>query len=88
MNGFKQFLVGGFFVISGAAFAGPVNVNTADAKTIDKELDGVGTAIAAAIVEERAKGPFKDAADFQKRVSGVGPKLIEKNKANLKFSDK
>lgn len=69
-----------------AAFAGPVNVNTADAKTLAKELDGVGDAIAAAIVEERKNGAFKDAADLNKRVKGIGDKTIEKNKANLKFS--
>ena len=68
-----------------SAFAGPVNVNTADAKTLAKELDGVGDKTADAIVEERKKGPFKDAADLNKRVKGVGDKTIEKNAANLKF---
>lgn len=72
-------------LFSFSAFAGPVNVNTADAKTLAKELDGVGEVIAAAIVEERKNGPFKDAADLDKRVKGVGPKTIEKNQANLKF---
>lgn len=70
------------------ALAGPVNVNTADAKTLAKELDGVGEKIAEAIVAERAKGPFKDAADLKKRVDGIGDKIIEKNKENLRFSDK
>lgn len=68
------------------AFAGPVNVNTADAKTLAKELDGVGDKISNAIVEERKKAPFKDAADLNKRVDGIGNKTIEKNQANLKFS--
>lgn len=68
------------------ALAGPVNVNTADAKTLAKELDGVGEKIANAIVEERKKAPFKDAADLNKRVDGIGDKTIEKNQANLKFS--
>lgn len=69
------------------AFAGPVNVNKADEKALAKELEGVGDKIAKAIVEERKKGPFKDAADLKKRVDGIGDKTIEKNAANLKFSD-
>lgn len=73
-------------VFSLSVFAGPVNVNTADAKTLAKELEGVGEKTADAIVEERKKAPFKDAADLKKRVDGVGDKTVEKNAANLKFS--
>lgn len=69
-------------------WAGPVNVNAADAKTIAKELDGVGEKLAEAIVAERARGLFKDAADLAKRVKGIGDAIIGKNQANLKFSDK
>ncbi len=46
----------------GAALAGPVNLNTADAATLARELDGIGPAKAQAIVEYRQKnGPFKSA---------------------------
>lgn len=69
-----------------SVWAGPVNVNTADAKTIAKELAGVGDKIAEAIVTERAKAPFKDASDLAKRVKGVGDAIIAKNKDNLKFA--
>lgn len=72
-------------ILPALASAGPVNVNTADEKTLDKELTGVGPKTAAAIVKERANGPFKDAADLKKRVKGVGNKTIESNAANLKF---
>ena len=76
-------------LFSAAAWAGPVNVNTADAKTLAKELDGVGEVVAAAIVAERdAKGPFKSAEDLTKRVNGFGEKTLEKNRANIKLSDK
>lgn len=68
------------------ALAGPVNVNTADANTLAKELVGVGPKTAEAIVEARKAGPFKDAADLKKRVKGIGDKTIEKNAANLKFA--
>jgi competence protein ComEA len=48
-----------------AAYAGPVNVNTADAETISAELQGVGISKAIAIVEYRkANGPFKSADDL------------------------
>lgn len=83
----KQFLAAALLsVFSLSVHAGPVNVNAADAKTLAKELDGVGEKTADAIVDARKDGPFKDAADLNKRVKGVGDKTIEKNKANLKFS--
>jgi competence protein ComEA len=67
------------------AIAGPVDVNTADAKTLARELQGIGPAKAEAIVSHREKnGPFKSADDLAK-VKGVGKKLVEQNKANLKF---
>ncbi|MGH8198736.1 MAG: ComEA family DNA-binding protein [Steroidobacteraceae bacterium] len=67
------------------AIAGPVDVNTADAKTLARELQGIGMAKAEAIVSYRQKnGPFKSADDLAK-VKGVGKKLVEQNKANLKF---
>jgi len=66
------------------AFAGPVNVNTADATTIARELKGIGLSRAQAIVEYREKnGPFKSADDLAK-VKGVGMKVVEQNRANIK----
>jgi len=67
------------------AIAGPVDVNSADAKTLARELDGIGKSKAEAIVTYREKnGPFKSADDLAK-VKGLGKKLIEQNKPNLKF---
>jgi competence protein ComEA len=67
------------------AIAGPVDVNTADAKTLARELQGIGMAKAEAIVTYREKnGPFKSADELAK-VKGLGKKLIDQNKANLKF---
>jgi competence protein ComEA len=72
-------------LLAPAAIAGPVNVNTADAKTLARELDGVGMAKAEAIVSYRQKnGPFKSAEDLA-RVKGLGKKTIEQNKSNLRF---
>ncbi|WP_394752039.1 ComEA family DNA-binding protein [Crenothrix sp.] len=65
------------------AFAAPVNINTADAKTISDSLNGIGQKKAEAIIKYRTeKGPFK-AADDLTNVSGIGPKTVEKNKADI-----
>lgn len=72
------------FLLPLAAIAGPVNVNTADAKTIARELKGIGLSRAQAIVDYREKnGPFKTADDLAK-VKGVGMKVVEQNRANIK----
>jgi len=72
--------------IGGVAFAGPVNVNTADAETISAELQGVGIAKAIAIVEYRqANGPFKTADDLA-QVKGIGERTVEINRKNILVS--
>ncbi|MDH4047677.1 MAG: helix-hairpin-helix domain-containing protein [Gammaproteobacteria bacterium] len=64
-------------------FAGPVNVNTADAETISQELQGVGLSRAQAIVEYRkANGPFKSAEDLI-AVKGIGERTLEINRENI-----
>lgn len=62
------------------AFAAtPVNINTADAQTIAKALDGIGMAKAKAIVAFREEhGPFKS-VDELSQVKGVGPSMLERN---------
>ena len=73
--------------IAGIAIAGPVNVNTADAETIARELQGIGNARAAAIVEWRIKhGRFESVEDL-KNVKGVGQKIILQNRQNIRFED-
>jgi competence protein ComEA len=72
-------------LLSFAAFAGPVDINTADAKTIARELKGIGLARAKAIVEYREKnGPFRSADDLS-RVKGLGARVIEQNRANIRI---
>lgn len=61
----------------GMAFA-QVDVNKADAAALDS-IKGIGPAKSKAILAERAKGEFKDWADFEQRVKGIG----EKNAAKL-----
>ena len=68
------------------SFAGPVDINTADAETISAELNGIGLAKAKAIVEYREKyGPFKSADDLS-LVKGVGDKTVELNRANIRVT--
>ena len=83
----KVILVASLLMASGWASAAPVNVNTADAATLAKNINGVGAKKAQAIVTYRkTNGPFKSIDDLLK-VKGIGQKIIDKNKADLIFSD-
>lgn len=67
--------------------AGPVNINTADEEALAKELEGVGPALAAAIVRDREEnGPYKTAEEIT-RVSGIASRVLEMNKGNILVSD-
>ena len=70
--------------LAGAAIAGEtVNINTADAATIDRVLVNVGPAKAQAIVDYRkANGAFKSAEQLA-MVKGIGLKTVEKNRARI-----
>jgi len=67
------------------AAAGPVDINSADAVTIAKELQGIGLSRAKAIVDYREKnGAFKSADDLRK-VKGIGARTLELNRANIRI---
>lgn len=73
-------------IFSVNAFAAPVNVNTADAKTISESLKGIGQKKAAAIVKYRKQyGEFKTIDDLAK-VSGIGQKTLAINKTDILLS--
>jgi len=61
---------------SGIAFA-QVDVNKADVAALDG-VKGVGPSMSKAILDERAKGEFKDWSDLQSRVKGLGEKKSAK----------
>lgn len=82
-NIIRTFTAAVVMIISSAATAGPVNVNTADAKTIAKELQGIGATKAEMIVAYREQnGPFKSANDLRK-IKGIGKRTIDKNRQDI-----
>ena len=85
MKSFKHFLYLTICTLTMplVVYAGPVDVNTADAETISAELQGVGLSKALAIVDYRkAHGPFKSADDLT-MVKGIGERTVEINRANI-----
>ncbi len=68
-----------------AASSSRVNVNTADAATLARLLNGVGEKKAEAIISYRkTNGPFSSLAQLE-QVDGIGPATIEKNKHLIVF---
>lgn len=66
------------------ADAGPVDINTADAATIARELNGVGESRARAIVEFREKNGRFASPDDVLKVSGIGPQVLKLNRDNIR----
>lgn len=68
--------------VSAAAQGTKVNINRASLTEL-QQLSGVGQKKAEAIIQYREQhGPFKAVNDLQ-NVKGIGPKLLEKNRARL-----
>lgn len=68
-----------------SAWGGPVDINTADASTLAKELNGVGPARAQAIVAYRNEhGPFKSVDDLR-LVKNLPQKVIDSNRDLLRM---
>lgn len=63
--------------IAMAASAGAADVNTADQATLES-IKGIGPDLSERILDERSKMPFKDWADFRRRVKGLGARNTEK----------
>jgi competence protein ComEA len=69
--------VGGTGTTTGPGGAAIVNINTADETTLET-LNGVGPALATAIIQYRTEhGPFTS-VDQLDDVSGIGPATLEK----------
>lgn len=67
--------------------AGPVNINTADAEMLAAELDGIGPALAEAIVRDREQNGRYETPDAIMRVQGIGPRVLEDNRENILVDD-
>ena len=81
------FAVAALLACMGMAFA-QVDVNKADQAALDS-VKGIGPAKSKAIMTERAKGEFKDWADFEQRVKGIGEKnAIKLSEAGLMVNGK
>jgi competence protein ComEA len=69
-----------------AAQAGKVDLNGADASTLQKELSGIGEAKAKAIVAYReTNGPFAS-VDELLEVKGIGKAILDRNRDKLEVN--
>ena len=86
---FKKLMLGIATLAATMSFAfAQVDVNKADAAALDS-IKGIGPAKSTAILEERKKGEFKDWADFEHRVKGIGGKNAAKlSEAGLQVNGK
>jgi competence protein ComEA len=86
---FKKLLLAVATLIATMSFAfAQVDVNKADAAALDS-IKGIGPAKSKAILEERKKGDFKDWADFETRVKGIGEKnAVKLSQAGLTVNGK
>lgn len=85
MNRFTRLLLGAAVVLLMPLYswAGPVNINTADAETLAAELNGIGLSKAQAIVQYRTtNGPFQSAEELVE-VKGIGARTVEMNQDNI-----
>jgi competence protein ComEA len=71
---------------NGAAAAARVNINTADAATIDAGLLNIGRSKAEAIVAYRKEHGAFHSAEQLAQVKGIGLKTIEKNRDRIVFA--
>lgn len=63
--------------------SGKVSINSANAETLQKELNGVGTAKAAAIVAYRDENGAFTSVDELIEVKGIGKAILDKNRDKL-----
>jgi competence protein ComEA len=85
LNGLSLFFAS--ILVPALSFAGPVNINTADAETLAEELAGVGPALAAAIVQDREENGRYEAPEEIMRVRGIGARVLEQNREYILVAD-
>lgn len=83
MQKFTKLILALSFLFFSSCFAGTVDINSADAVTIAKEINGIGPSKAQAIVAYRDQhGPFQSVDDLA-LVRGIGVKTVVKNRDKL-----
>lgn len=65
--------------LSAFVYASPVDINTADAVTLSKNIKGIGIKKAQAIIDYREKNGKFDKIEDLIKVRGIGSKLLQKN---------
>lgn len=79
----KALVLSALLVTAAHAGGERVNINTADAATLDRVLDGVGPSKAEAIVAYRkANGPFRSIEQLAS-VKGIGLATVERNRDRI-----
>lgn len=73
--------------VAAAEMAETVNINTADAETMARVLNGVGLKKAEAIVQHRETHGRFDSADDLTAVKGIGESIVEKNADKIVVSE-
>lgn len=87
MMRFARHLLAMLALVPVMAWGGPVDLNTADAATLARELKGIGPAKAEAIVAWReANGPFSSPEDIV-LVRGIGERVLEDNREFLEVAE-
>ena len=82
---FKAIVLVIAFSLVGIVSAAQIDINTASAELIAKNLMGIGPSKAAAIVKFReANGPYEKITDLS-QVKGIGKKTLDANKENIRF---
>ncbi len=82
----KSFVLS-LFLVPLFAFAGQVDINSANAETLATELTGIGSVKAQAIVAHREEhGPFSSPYDLT-AVQGIGEKTVQQNLDNIVIDD-
>ena len=83
MNYLKIFCLALVMLVSARVYAGPIDINTAEAAELANAIVGVGDNKAAVIVQYReTHGPFAS-VDELAMVKGIGAGTVEKNRHNL-----
>lgn len=70
-------------VLPALCLASEVDLNTADAETLARELDGVGNARAEAIVDYREQHGSFLSVDELLNVTGIGEYVLEANRSKI-----